>query len=96
MKGCASNHAMASVRAAFARAREQRLARKRPNVARHPALIEALAKRGRVWGQKNANVLKEIRELQAEWVGGKMCVPSGSRPAPGWTTFYRRAMRAAE
>lgn len=90
------NHISTTVKRAFARARAARRTRKPANIARHPALIEALAKRGRTWGEGNPNVLQQIRELQAEWVGGKMCVPSGSRPAPGWTTFYRRAMRAAE
>ena len=82
------NHTTASVRATFTKAREQRLARKRPNVARHPALIEALAKRGRVWGEGNKEVMDQIRDLARDWAQGKWCVPSGVRPAPGWRKFY--------
>lgn len=82
------NHTGLAVKRAFAQLRTARNARKPKNVARHPALVEALAKRGRTWGQGNPKELAEIRELARDWAQGKWCVPSGKRPAPGWRKFY--------
>lgn len=78
-----ANNADSVVRRLMEQARAERLAKKPENIARHPALVEALAKRGRVWGQGYLPS-EQIAELRKAWQE-REAQQYPTHGGPGWT-----------